>query len=195
MYASYFYESKLLRVNISLYKSSDRRAMKEKRIEKRDDSYFAAGRRKRKRYMKIYIPIIAAVAIALGALFILGAQGNSLGSKMVLHLHQHLNVTADGTRLIIPKNIGIDESLYKDHSLSRYGLQGLAPLHTHDDSGTIHVESNANRNYTLGEFLDIWGGLHLNGKMVKVTVNGSEPISDYRNLILRDGEQIALDVR
>ena len=169
--------------------------MKEKRIEKRDDSYFAVSRRKRKRYMKIYIPIIAAVAIALGALFILGAQGNSLGNKMVLHLHQHLNVTADGTRLVIPKNIGIDESLYKDHSLSRYGLQGLAPLHTHDDSGTIHVESNANRNYTLGEFLDIWGGLHLNGKMVKVTVNGSEPISDYRNLILRDGEQIALDVR
>jgi hypothetical protein len=114
---------------------------------------------------------------------------------MVLHLHQHLNVTADGARLTIPKNIGIDAPLYKDHSLSRYGLQGLAPLHTHDDSGTIHVESNANRNYTLGEFLNIWGGLDLNGKTVKATVNGSKPVSDFRNLILRDGEQIALDVR
>ena len=145
--------------------------------------------------MKIYIPIIAAVAVALGALFILGAQGNTLGSKMVLHLHQHLNVTADGTRLNIPKNIGIDASLYKDHSLSRYGLQGLAPLHTHDDSGTIHVESNTNRTYTLGEFLNIWGGLALNGKTVKATVNGSQPVSDFRNLILRDGQQIALDVR
>jgi diadenosine tetraphosphate (Ap4A) HIT family hydrolase len=169
--------------------------MKDKRIEKRDDSYFAVSRRKRKRYMKIYIPIIAAVAIALGALFVLGAQSSTLGGKMVLHLHQHLNVTADGARLTIPKNIGIDAPLYKDHSLSRYGLQGLAPLHTHDDSGTIHVESNANRNYTLGEFLNIWGGLDLNGKTVKATVNGSKAVYNFRNLILRDGEQIALDVR
>ncbi|MGC2427699.1 MAG: hypothetical protein WA421_11735 [Nitrososphaeraceae archaeon] len=169
--------------------------MKDKRTEKRDDSYFAVARRKRNKYMKIYIPIIAAIAIALGALFILGAQSSTLGSKMVLHLHQHLNVTADGARLIVPKNIGIDAPLYIDHSLGRYGLQGLAPLHTHDDSGTIHVESNANRTYTLGEFLNIWGGLNLSGKTVKATVNGSEPVSDFRNLILKDGEQITLDVR
>jgi hypothetical protein len=168
--------------------------MKDKRIERRDDSYFAVARRKRNRYMKIYIPIIAAIAIALGAVFIIGAQNNSIGSKMVLHLHPQLNVTADGARLIIPKNIGIDQPLYKDHSLARYGMQGMAPLHTHDDSGTIHVESNANRTYTLGQFLNIWGGLDLTGKTVKATVNGSKPVSDFRNLILKNGEQINLQV-
>jgi diadenosine tetraphosphate (Ap4A) HIT family hydrolase len=167
--------------------------MKDKRIEKRDDSYFASSRRKRKRYMKIYIPIIAAVAIALGALFILGAQSNTLGSKMVLHLHPHLNVTADGTPVTIPTNIGIEQLLYKDHSLDRYGMQGMAPLHTHDSSGTIHVESNTNRTYTVGEFLDIWGGLDLNGKILKVTVD-NKPVPDYRNIILKDGEQINLQV-
>jgi len=145
--------------------------------------------------MKIYIPIIAAVAIALGALFIIGAQGGVMpGAKMVLHIHPKLTVTANGTPMIIPQNVGIDGSLWKDHFLDRYGMQGMAPLHTHDTSGTIHVESNTNRAYTLGQFLDIWGGLNLNGKTVSATVDG-KPVSDYRNILLKDGEQISLDIR
>ncbi|MFL6361406.1 MAG: hypothetical protein ACJ72V_19005 [Nitrososphaeraceae archaeon] len=160
-----------------------------------DDSYFAAAHRKRNRYMKIYIPVIAAVAIALGAVFIMGAQGGVMpGAKMVLHTHPHLNVTADGTPMIIPQNVGIDVSLWKDHSIDKYGMQGMAPLHTHDTSGTVHVESNVNRAYTLGQFLDIWGGLNFNGKTVKTTVDG-KPVSDYRNILLKDGEQISLDIK
>jgi hypothetical protein len=160
-----------------------------------DARYFAAAHRKRNRYMKIYIPVIAAVAIALGAVFIMGAQGGVMpGAKMVLHIHPKLNITANGTPMTIPQNVGIDGSLWKDHSIDRYGMQGMAPLHTHDTSGTIHVESNTNRAYTLGQFLDIWGGLNLNGKTVSATVDG-KPVSDYRNILLKDGEQISLDVR
>jgi hypothetical protein len=70
----------------------------------------------------------------------------------------------------------------------------MAPLHTHDTSGTIHVESNTNRPYTLGQFLDIWAGLNLNGKTVSATVDGKS-VSDYRNILLKDGEQISLDIR
>ncbi len=72
----------------------------------------------------------------------------------------------------------------------------MAPLHTHDTSGIIHVESNTVRPYTLGEFLSIWGGLDTNGKAVKATMDDA-PVSeflDYKNIILRDGEQISLDV-
>lgn len=47
----------------------------------------------------------------------------------------------------------------------------MSPLHTHDTSGTIHVESNSYRTYTLGQFLDIWGRLDTNGKTVKATVD------------------------
>ena len=72
-------------------------------------------------------------------------------------------------------------------------MEGMAPLYTHDASGTIHVESNANRNYTLGEFLTIWGGLDTTGKTVKATVDG-KPVSDFKDIILRDGEQINLHV-
>ncbi|MFL6459765.1 MAG: hypothetical protein ACJ71J_02245 [Nitrososphaeraceae archaeon] len=105
-----------------------------------DARYFAAAHRKRNRYMKIYIPVIAAVAIALGAVFIMRAHGGVMpGAKMVLHIHPKLNVTADGNPMVIPKNAGIDESLWKDHSIDKYGMQGMAPLHTHDTSGTVHV--------------------------------------------------------
>jgi sulfur carrier protein ThiS len=71
-------------------------------------------------------------------------------------------------------------------------MKGMAPLHTHDNSGVIHVESTVNRDYTLGEFLKIWG-IDLNGKSVKVSVNG-QPVSDWRNHISSDGEQINLEI-
>ena len=46
----------------------------------------------------------------------------------------------------------------------------------------------------LGQFVDIWGGLNLNGKTVKATVDG-KPVSDYRNILLRDKEQINLVIK
>jgi hypothetical protein len=61
-------------------------------------------------------------------------------------------------------------------------------------SGIIHVESNTNRSYTLGQFLDIWGGLNLKGKTVKATVDG-KPVLDYRNILLRYKEQINLVIK
>ena len=74
-------------------------------------------------------------------------------------------------------------------------MQGMSPLHTHDSSGTIHVESSVERDYTLGEFLDVWGGLDTsNDKTVKVIVNG-QPLPDWRNHILEDKEPINLKIR
>jgi hypothetical protein len=168
--------------------------MKGKGNEKKDDSYFAVSRRRRRRSMMMIVIPVVAVVIALGVVFGLQAnQHGGPGGKIVLHIHPHLNVMVDGKPITVPKNIGIDSSLYKDHSLDKYGMQGMAPLHTHDDSGTIHVESTVKRDYTLGEFLNIWGGLDVNAKTVKATVNG-KPVSDYRNILLRDREQINLVV-
>jgi sulfur carrier protein ThiS len=139
--------------------------------------------------MIIAIPV---AAVILGVVFATQANEMGLGATMVLHIHPKLNVTVNGKTIQVPEQIGIDKPLYKDLSLDKYGMQGMAPLHTHDNSGVIHVESAVNRDYTLGEFLKIWG-VDLNGKSVKVTVNG-QPISDWRNHILSDGEQINLEI-
>ena len=77
--------------------------------------------------------------------------------------------------------------------LDNYGMEGLSPLHTHDASVTIHVESNTMRDFSLGEFLDIWRSLDINGKTVQATVNGN-PVSNFRNIILNDGESISLKI-
>lgn len=55
------------------------------------------------------------------------------------------------------------------------------------------IESTVNRNYTLGEFLNIWGQ-NFDGKTVKMTLNG-KLLTDFRDYILRDGEPIKLEVQ
>ncbi|HVD87600.1 MAG TPA: hypothetical protein VNB91_01735, partial [Jatrophihabitantaceae bacterium] len=63
---------------------------------------------------------------------------------LTLHVHQHLDVFVNGKRVIVPAGIGIGDGF-------------LSPLHTHDDSGVIHVESTTVRSYSLAEFFAVWG--------------------------------------
>jgi len=148
----------------------------------------------------VAITITLGIGLSIRSTTMIGAQMGGSNKPIIMHFHPHLSLMIDGKSAIVPSQIGIDTSLWKDHSLDQYGMQamsngmsGMAPLHTHDASGTIHVESNVNRNYTLGEFLNIWGGLDTNGKTVKATADGKS-VSGYKDLILRDGEQINLQV-
>ena len=54
------------------------------------------------------------------------------------------------------------------------------------------MESSINRNYTLGEFLEVWG-LKVDDKIVKATVD-NKSITNFENIALRDGEKITLDI-
>ena len=148
----------------------------------------------------VAITIALGISLSLRTTTMIGAQMGGGNKPIIMHFHPILTITVDGKPMTVPGQIGIDPAIWKDHSLDQYGMQAMsdgmssmAPLHTHDDSGTIHVESNTIRNYTLGQFLDNWGGLNVTGKTVKATVDGA-PVSDYKNIILRDGEQIHLDV-
>jgi hypothetical protein len=71
----------------------------------------------------------------------LSAEGTTL------HIHQHLDLYVNGTKQVVPAQIGIITSPQVVFS----------PLHTHDTSGIIHVESPTVRSFTLGEFFDVWG--------------------------------------
>ena len=62
-----------------------------------------------------------------------------------VHIHQHLDLYVDGHKVLVPAGVGIDPAV------------GYAPLHTHDPSGVLHVESTTVRPYTLGEFFAVWG--------------------------------------
>ena len=63
-----------------------------------------------------------------------------------VHIHPLLAVYVNGKRVPLPANIGIDP---------RVDPMQMAGLHTHDSSGTVHVEGVAGAR--LGQFFQIWG--------------------------------------
>ncbi len=138
------------------------------------------------------------------ALIVLATIGGSVAAAqfaksntLVMHIHPQLSITSNSLgAVIVPAQIGISAGLWKDHSLDQYGTGGLSPIHTHDTSGQIHVESNTPRDFTLHEFLSIWGqpgdGSAINGKPVtSLTVDGKgqAPTAD---VVFKDLQQIVI---
>ncbi len=108
-----------------------------------------------------------------------------------LHIHQHLDLYVNGQHLAIPADIGIDQAS---------GI--LSPIHTHDTTGVIHVESPTEGPFRLGQFFDVWGvtltdqcvGTYCagNGNQLEVWVNGSQYSGDPSQLTLAAHQEIAI---
>jgi hypothetical protein len=108
----------------------------------------------------------------------------------VMHIHQHLDIFVHGKAVAIPAGIGIDESV------------GFSPIHVHDATGIIHVESPTIEKFTLGQFFDVWGvkftASCIGGycadstKSLKVYVNGTLYQEDPRLLALAQHQEIAI---
>ena len=62
------------------------------------------------------------------------------------HFHVHLEVFLMGGQVAVPAGIGIDD---------RSGA--MSPLHTHDDSGIVHIEGSRGQRITLGQLFTEWG--------------------------------------
>ena len=63
-----------------------------------------------------------------------------------LHFHLHVDVFVHGEEAVVPAEVGINA-----------GAGFLASIHTHDESGMVHIESPAGRIYSLGQLFDVWG--------------------------------------
>jgi hypothetical protein len=69
-----------------------------------------------------------------------------------MHIHPVLKLTVDGKPVILPKNIGISPSLWKDHSLDQYGMQAMinmympatAAMGTESNNGVVGIAPSAN---------------------------------------------------
>jgi hypothetical protein len=108
-----------------------------------------------------------------------------------VHIHEHLDVVVNGKLYPVPALIGINVP-------QRF----IAELHTHDQSGIVHVESPTVRTFTLGNFFDVWGlrfssrclgGYCANGaRHVNVWVNGKRVRTDPRKILLLSHQEIVV---
>lgn len=118
--------------------------------------------------------------------------------KTFLHQHVHLELNIAGKAQVVPVDIGIDAALWKDHSMDAYGqMNGMSPLHTHDTTGTIHLEFGKWHPCTLGDFFAVWGeplgpgGVLGYSGPVTMTVD-DRPSSEFGALLLQDGQHVVL---
>ena len=158
----------------------------------------------RRRNKIVSISAIALIAIVVVAVVIaLPKTGNAVplpgyldhcvvASPLVYHSHPALSITINGSSVNIPSAVGIGGAC--NH-----------PIHTHTADGVLHVETDENRDYTLGDFFLIWGnhdndaqraifnsteifGAHVisgHSLTMTVTINGNAtPSSAFQNYVL-----------
>ena len=154
-----------------------------------------------------YAPrIILAVAVALllvaAGAFLLTRQGLGApisgiechsGEAVSYHVHTLLEIYLKGEKVKIPANIGI----IPGHCMYW--------LHTHDETGLIHVEAPRQMKFTLGQFFDVWGqqlssdnvlGIDLasSNLEMRMYVDGERYLGDPREIELVDNRLIILDI-
>jgi hypothetical protein len=117
-----------------------------------------------------------------------GIQSGAM-EQLAFHIHAHVAIYVDGQARLLPAGIGI----IGDGA-------GFYWLHTHDQSGVVHMEAPVQRGFTLGDLFDMWeqplstsqvGPAH---GPVAVFVDGRTVTGDPRAVPLDAHAVIQLDV-
>jgi hypothetical protein len=148
---------------------------------------------------------VALVTVVLCVLFVVffvalkGSSGKAIdtvdgvdcqvGEQLQYHVHAALEILVDGQPVTVPKNTGIRSNC-------------IFWLHTHDDTGLLHIEAPEKRDFTLGQFFAVWGqplsATQLLSSTVDAshkitaTVNGTPFTGDPASIPLADQETIVL---
>lgn len=131
-------------------------------------------------------PTDVSAAVAAAGLPMLGEEGSAL------HIHAHLDVYVNGAAVPVPSDIGVDDANQK-----------ISPLHTHDTTGVIHIESpDPAATFTLGQFFTEWqvslASDHLGGLTTDAAhhltayVNGTARTGDPATIVLAAHDEITL---
>jgi hypothetical protein len=86
----------------------------------------------------------------------------------MFHIHAKLVIFINGQNFTLPALIGItDDCFYW--------------MHTHDETGIIHIEAPFQKTFTLGEFFDIWKQKLSNNQVLNYTADSNHPLNVYIN--------------
>lgn len=65
-------------------------------------------------------------------------------NSITYHIHPHLEITINGQKMVIPSDIGITDA-------------GMRAIHTHDTSGSFHIEAPEPHQFYLKDLFAVWG--------------------------------------
>lgn len=100
--------------------------------------------------------------------------------NVTYHEHAHLEILDRGTQIVVPANTGIMDNTC------------LYWLHTHDNSGEIHMEMPRYRPVTLGTFFDVWGQPLSRTRAAQAVVKPGESMRIYVNHKVYRGDPRAI---
>ncbi|WP_426518394.1 hypothetical protein ACPPVQ_02750 [Diaminobutyricibacter sp. McL0618] len=86
----------------------------------------------------------------------------------VEHIHSHLTVAVDGKAVTVPALLGIDEA-----------NASISPLHTHDTSGIVHIESPVKATFTLGQVFTEWDVALAAGKIGSYSAASGDTVTTF----------------
>jgi hypothetical protein len=120
----------------------------------------------------------------------LAALGLPAAGSDKFHIHALLDISVNGRDIAVPANIGIDDA----HHLE-------STLHTHDQTGVIHMEAPHPFAYTLGDLFAVWGVRFTQDQLGALRAHGDQQlhvyvndhaISDPANYVMHNNDNIAI---
>ena len=113
-------------------------------------------------------------------------------SSDISHTHSSLSIIINGNEQYIPQNIGIQDSKCPD---------GMRGIHTHDDSGRLHIETPSQISAPIGAFFNIWGEVFNSDQILDNKVDSEHEIvmfvngelnQDFENYLMLDNDAIEI---
>jgi hypothetical protein len=111
--------------------------------------------------------------------------------NLITRMYPHIRIVIDGKEEPIPANIGVEENC-------------MRPVHTYDETGTIHVEAAKTVNIPLGEFFRLWKKEFSRNQIldhvrdaeheIVMFVDG-KPSEAFGDLVMRDRQEILIEYR
>jgi hypothetical protein len=98
------------------------------------------------------------------------------------HIHAHMDIFSNGQHVGVPAQIGLENTC-------------LYWLHTHTPDGIIHIESPKQKDFTIGQFFNIWKstnkGLSTSGTP-EIFVNGNLVSTSMDDTVMHAHDEIVL---
>lgn len=124
-------------------------------------------KRKDRNRLLIAIPLIALTVVAAVYVVSVFPQNTSVPMNFSVELLVETQYQNTSTLLIVAPNstVGQAGGLWKTHQYDSYGVDGRYPIYMDlpnsacpsQHACTIHVKSTVVRDYTLGDFMAVWG--------------------------------------